>query len=181
MTTVTTIVQDIGTADTVTTVAAPKCTNTPVEDMRIALFPRIAVLEERVKSGEPITQATIKEIYDMAFSLLKHRHKYTDLVWVSTGNTSPYPTTAPELWTDYPLQLNGLVELGSPLMQGVIFEKWYLCPDAYNVNVLDSAPMIYTRQYKIPNNTGFSYDARSGKNMPQNIQQTSLGAIFTLN
>jgi hypothetical protein len=174
----TAVTKNMGTADTTTLVAVPLCPTTAIEDTKIILIPKIVVLQDSIKRGEPITKATIKEIYDIAYSLLKHRHKYTDLVWTSTGNTSTYPTTTNDFWTDYPAQFNNLVELGSPLLQGVIFEKWFICPDAYNIRMLDSAPMVYSRQYKLPNGSGINYDARTGKNMPPNLQPSSLGAIF---
>lgn len=169
----------MGSADILTEVAAPICPTTPLEQTKIIYIPRIAVLQDKIRSGAPITQAILKEIYDMAFALLKHRHTYTDLVFDKFGNIATEAITTSSVYTtDYPAQLNNLVELGSPLMQGVVFEKWYLCPDAYNIRLLDSAPMIYSRQYKLPSSGGITYNAITGENMPQNIQNTSIGAVF---
>ena len=151
---------------------------TDVEDVQLQYYPRIEVLKDIIASGEQIKQSNINEIYDIAKTLLKHRHSYTDWSYSAFGNTAGDSDQNSSLWTDYPVQIKSLVELGSPVMTGTIFEKWFLCPDAFNVRTLTSAPMIFTRQYKLPAETGFSYDARSGLNMPDNIQKTNLGAIF---
>jgi hypothetical protein len=146
------------------------------DDVKIRYYPRIAVLQDIIKSGAPITQAILKEIYDMAHTLMNHKHKYTDVTWDTFGNTSPYPNTVKEFWTDIPSQYNNLVPLGSPLMRGVVFEKWYICPYVPNILMLDSAPLIYTRQFELPGD-GLFYVRNGNINFPPHLQQSNLGLI----
>jgi hypothetical protein len=148
---------------------------TDKDDVKILYYPRIAVLQENISKGEPITQAIIKEIYDMALSLLKHRHKYQDLPWAKTrSNRDPDLTNI--TYTDYPVQLNSMVDLGGPLMNGTVFEKWYMNP-ANNIHVLDASPMIYTRQFSLPSK-GIQYYTNDQTMFPNAIPKSGFGLVL---